>query len=98
MSDMLKDALAEATKNNRVCPQPPKWTELWNMLRERIPGASANKPEAPLILAGWSDTTDREKAARFRAHLTWADRNGCLDPVLDFMRSLQEGAWHHFGE
>ncbi len=98
MSVTLEDAVAEATTNGRVCPQPPKWNELWNMLRDRIPGASGSKPAAPLILAAWADTTDREKAARFLAHLAWAARNGCLEPVLDFMRSLSERAWHHFGE
>jgi hypothetical protein len=97
MNVALEQAVAEATKNGRVCPKPEKWDELWSLLTDPS-GDPDRKPAAPLIHAAWSETTDREKTVRLRAHLAWAARHGCLDPVVTFMRSLPESAWHHAGE
>ncbi len=94
----LDEALAVATKNNRVCPLPPDWNRLYELLPDRRRKGAGWEPALPLILAAWHDTPPLMKAIRLREHIEWAAEHGALHEVHAFMESLPEQAWHHFGE
>jgi len=94
----LEDALAEANRNNRVCPQPSKWQQLYELLPARQRIGNGWQPALPLILAAWWDTPDLLKIARLQEHLNWAAAHGALDAVYAFLCTLPESEWHHLGE
>jgi len=94
----LDDALAVATKNNRVCPLQPEWNRLYELLPDRRRRGAGWEPALPLILAAWHDSPPFMKAIRLRKHIEWAAEHGALQEVHAFMESLPEQAWHHFGE
>ncbi len=94
----LEEAFAIAQANDRVCPQPQKWNELYELLPNRSRVGSGWEPPLPLILAAWWDTPAIAKMARLREHLEWADRHGAIDTVHRYMASLTESDWHHVGE
>ncbi|GEM_PF-701826 len=90
----VDDAMLEARKNNRVCPIPARWQELYQMLPDR----KNNQPTPPLIGPSWLATPSLSKRMCLREHLEWADAKGNLDPVLAFLKQLPEGEWHHMGD
>ena len=92
--DKLLDYCAE---NDRVCPMPLPWHQVWDMLSGKKRG-SGWEPPPPLILAAWWETSDQEKRERFELHLHWAAEHGALDKVAQFLRSFPEGEWHHRGD
>ena len=94
----LKDAIAEATKNQRICPQPRRWNELYHLLPDRRRQGGRWEPALPLILAAWHDTGALFKSLRLREHLEWAASHGALEQVYSFLLSLPESDWHHYGE
>ena len=94
----LEDVLAEGQKNQRVCPQPQKWNELYQLLPDKRRKGNGWEPALPLILAAWWDTPALLKMLRFREHVEWASRHGALDAVHDFLTTLDETDWHHLGE
>ena len=53
---MLSDLLDYVRSNDRVCPQPQKWNELWEMLPDRRRAGEGWEPSLPLILDAWWDT------------------------------------------
>ena len=63
MSDELESLLTYCRERSRVCPMPDRWNELWEILPGREHTA------LPLILGGWWDSGDGEKAARLAEHL-----------------------------
>jgi hypothetical protein len=83
----LEDALAEATKNARVCPAPAAWMHLYLTLPV---GGEGPKPGLPLILAPAA-----QQSLRLREHLEWAAAHGGLDAAADFLRALPEDKWIH---
>jgi len=90
----VDDAMLEARKNNRVCPLPARWQELYEMLPER----KANRPTPPLVGASWAATPSISKRMCLREHLEWAEAKGSLDAVMAFLKQLPEGDWHHMGD
>ena len=87
------------TKNNRMVPVPQEWAELHSMLANRRQKPSGGwEPPAPLILAAWNCTTPIEKQMRFQEHVQWATDQNQLAKVGEFLRSLPEERWVHFGE
>jgi hypothetical protein len=48
---VLELVIAEVQKNNRVCPQPRKWQELYDMLPNKRRVGVGWEPPLPLILA-----------------------------------------------
>ena len=94
----LEQALAVAQANARVCPQPQKWNELYELLPNRSRIDAGWQPPLPLILAAWWDTPAIAKMARFREHLEWAARHGAIDTVLSYIESLAKRDLHHVGE
>ncbi len=91
----IEQAIAEAQKNDRVCPQPQQWNELYELLPERKRKGNGWEPALPLILAAWRNTPVLSKIIRFREHLEWADSHGALSEVFEFMKNLPEEEWHH---
>ncbi|HVA01195.1 MAG TPA: hypothetical protein VMV34_06000 [Terriglobia bacterium] len=92
---MLNDLLGYVRSNDRVCPQPQKWNELWEMLPERKRVGQGWEPSVPLILAAWWDTPAMLKMLRLQEHIRYADAYGVLTKVDAFLRSLTEQEWAH---
>lgn len=74
---------------------PNRWNDLYVILVNRNPKI---KIPPPLILAAWYDTPSIFKAIRFRDHLELAEKLGILDEINDFLVSMYEEEWFHFGE
>jgi len=89
------EVLAEAQKNDRICPQPRKWDQLYKMLPKRRGKDGKREPALPLILAAWWHAPAYAKIDRLREHIEWADNHGCLDEVYAFLRALPEDDWLH---
>ncbi|MDD2389002.1 MAG: hypothetical protein PHP23_04625 [Desulfobacterales bacterium] len=94
----LEEAMKEARKNSRVCPQPMRWQELYEMLPDKRRKGGGWEPALPLILAAWWDTSALQKKVRFCEHIKWASAHGDLDIVYRFIVELTESEWHHIGE
>lgn len=89
------EALLEYVSSaGRVCPQPPAWNSLWQLLRNRAPTETHRTLSPPLILAAWWGTSDQEKRARLRHHIEWAARHNLIDVVDHRLRSLSEDQWY----
>lgn len=84
--------------NERVCPLPNPWLNIWNMLPNKKRNGNDWNPSLPLILGAWHDTPNLLKILRIFEHIEWADANGVIDEVDDYLRSLDESSWLHFGE
>lgn len=93
----LEQVLAEARKNERVCPQPKKWQQLYELLPEKTRKGGGWEPPLPLILAAWWDTPETSKMLRLREHIEWAAAHSCLDQIHLFLQALPEEEWHHIG-
>jgi hypothetical protein len=94
----LEEVLAEAQKYDRVCPQPQKWQQLYDLLPDKEQKGAGWEPSLPLILAAWWDTPAMSKLLRLREHIEWAAAHGCLEQVHSFLLALPEEQWHHIGE
>ena len=80
--------------NNRICPKPQQWNELWKIIQSK----TDEKISAPLILAAWWEKTDEEKLGRFKYHLDTAEKLSLLNELQIFLQTLNETDWHHKGE
>ena len=90
------EALLEYVSSaGRVCPQPPTWNALWQLLRDRTPREIHRDPSPPLILAAWWGTSDQQKRERLRHHIEWAEQHDLIDEADQFLRGLDENQWHH---
>ena len=94
----LENLLSYTNINNRICPIPHKWNELWKLLPNRTRVGSGWEPPLPLILAAWNFTEDYEKRARLVEHIKWAEKHGQIELASNFLRGLQEDEWHHSEE
>ncbi|HET8746873.1 MAG TPA: hypothetical protein VFM98_14795 [Ramlibacter sp.] len=90
------DALmVRARRNNRVCPLPAKWLQLYDALDgERY----ADLPPPPVQPWMWRKLSSLQKRLRFREHVEWAERHGRLEQLARFMDRLAEDDWLHMGE
>jgi len=85
------------TSNNRVFPR--EWNKLYNLLNnKKQKQAGGWEPPLPIILAAWDITMPIEKQLRFKEHIQWAIDNNQSEEVGNYLRSLQEDDWYHFGE
>ena len=91
----LSEAMTEARRNNRVCPQPAAWQRLYEMLPGKQQDGRNWQPPPPLTGTAWKATRSLAKRMCLRDHLEWADRKGCLDDVYAFLKDLPEGDWHY---
>lgn len=94
------DSLWEyCTSNNRLCPSPDRWNNLFKLLKntKQLPSGGWG-PSLPLILGAWHHTMPIDKQLRFKEHIEWALNNNQLDEIGIYLRSLKEEEWIHFGE
>jgi hypothetical protein len=98
MSEQLEQVLALCRVGGRVCPQPLKWNDLYQLLPGTHRVGGGWEPPAPLILGAWHYTDDAQKAARLKDHIEYAAQHGALDQVAAFLKQLGEADWHHEGE
>ena len=95
MESQLEELLEICSRNDRVCPHPPAWTGLWEIIIGRKNEGGCESPRRPMILAEWWDTTAEEKRACLEQQIRWACEHGILEEVDNFIRNLSEGDWYH---
>ena len=92
------DVMVEARRNNRLCPQPVQWQQLYDMLPEKIDGPRGRQPAPPVGGGAWAVTPSLAKRMCLRDHIEWAESHGCLPAVHAFLKGLPEDQWHHMGD
>jgi hypothetical protein len=101
-SPSLEDLITYAQRNQRVCPVPRRWKDLYDILNPALldsGGARLNwTPAGPLILGGWWHTSSEDKRRRLQEHIEFAATRGLLEDVGRFLRSLPEAEWAHTWE
>ena len=95
MNKELDDLLVYCKSNSRICPVPTKWNELWELLPNRSRDGSGWVPSLPLILAAWYNSSAEMKITRLEEHIRYAEKNGALKIVSDYLYSLGEENWFH---
>jgi hypothetical protein len=94
----LHQVLALASTDGRICPKPPQWGRLYELLPDTRSDAYGSIPSEPLILAAWSESSDEDKRYRLKEHLEWAAGHGALERVHKYLATLREQDWHHVGD
>jgi hypothetical protein len=93
---LMLDALLEYVRQNaRVCPQPQRWHELWEMLPDHRRVGDGWEPPLPLILAAWWHSSASMKMQRLAEHIRYAYACGHLMDVDRYLRGLSEDDWAH---
>lgn len=96
---MTAQELIEFSRSNgRICPQPNRWNEMYQLLPNTRRVGNGWEPAPPLILAAWWDTPALPKMMRMEEHIRWADQHNAVLSVEDFLVALKEEDWHHFGD
>ena len=98
MPDSVETLIAYCRDNSRVCPMPPLWKELYELLPNRQRVGGGWEPALPLILAAWHDTPAISKMLRLEEHIRWAAEHNTLESVGVFIRNLEENDWLHLGQ
>ncbi len=98
MPETASELIAYCRENGRICPVPPKWSQLYELLPHRRRSGTGWEPPLPLILMAWHDTPGFAKTLRLTEHIEWAATHGALDLVGAFIRDLPEDEWFHLGE
>lgn len=89
----LYEVSALARKDNRVCPQPTRWLEFYQLLKTHAaPGEPL--PAEPLTGSAWAATPPLAKRMCFQEQLEWADRQHCLDAVHGFLKAMHPVDWY----
>lgn len=85
----VQEVMAEARRNNRVCPREHEWQELHAILG----------PDAPAPLRGveMKMTPPLLRRIRLRDQVEWAAQKGRVLEVMDFLQRLREDQWMHMG-
>lgn len=97
MTDQLETLVNYCKENNRVCPMPKQWIDLYDLLPNKSQVGAGWIPPRPLILAAWYEP-DLQKALPFMEHLKWAADHDALSEADKFLLRLSEYQWFHFGE
>jgi hypothetical protein len=79
---------------SKVCPQPEKWNQLWQMLPNRRQFGASWEPSLPLILAAWHHASNLAKRERLVLHLRWAEQHQSLPQIIEFLEALEPQDWH----
>jgi hypothetical protein len=93
----VESVMQFAREKNRICPQPQRWNELWDMLPDKQRAGGGWSPPLPLILGAWWHTSDSEKQERFLSHIQYAAEHGALEQVHRFLKSLAQDQWYYGG-
>ena len=73
-----------------ICPQPNVWNRLHKQMSKLAEMKGADKPPVPLILAGWSYSSDEEKQSRWEQTCSWCAANSCTN-LIDV---LEDDDWY----
>jgi hypothetical protein len=98
LSGSVKSLLAYCRDKSRICPIPPRWNALWELLPNRKRVGRGWVPALPLILAAWHEASGLEKMLRLEEHIQWAARFNQLQPVTALLHGLREDEWFHLGD
>ena len=90
----LAALLAYSREDGRICPEPSRWHEMWEMLPNKHEVGGGWNPPLPLILAAWDTTPALMKMLRLAEHIEYAADNGALDAIDAFLRSLPASEWY----
>lgn len=90
----VDDVMAEARRNNRVCPTPVVWQRLYDFLPNKAP----QLPRVPATRTAWDQLPPLHKRSLLRIHIEWAAGQGVLRQVYDALKALPENRWHHMDE
>ena len=94
MEDKLKSLIRYIQSEERVCPMPIFWKNLYELLPECKQKENGGwEPPVPLILAAWWDTTAEQKRERLVVHIKHAVNNNVLNAVDKFLRKLTPDQW-----
>lgn len=86
--------MVRARRNNRVCPLPARWAQLYRDLGgPRHPDLPAPPPDWL-----WNKLSSLQKRLFFREYLEWAQQHGKLLQVALFIDTLAEAEWVHMGD
>jgi hypothetical protein len=96
--DIVENVMEYCRANNRICPMPQQWNELWEILPGSRRVISGLRPPLPLILGSWYYSTPDMKMKRFAEHMQWAVNHQAIVPVTGYIYGLAEENWLHFGE
>ena len=94
----VEDVMVEARRNNRVCPMPQQWSELYQMLPGKKLRSNVWTPTEPLLGAAWTATPSLAKRMCFREHVEWAASHDFLEDLHTFITALPEQQWYHMGD
>ena len=99
MNDRVEKLKEYCQSNDRVCPQPQKWANLYDVLSntKQLP-TGGWEPALPLILAAWYEAPTLFKMMRLKEHIDWSASHSCFDKVEKFLYELREEDWFHIGE
>lgn len=92
MKETIDSLWEYCTSKSRICPMPMKWNDLFNILKNN------NQLSLPLILNGWEMSSPLEKNFRFKEHIQSASDSNQIVEISNYLRSLKEEDWAHFGE
>src|SRR5512139_575297 len=84
-SQQLASLLEYVKAEQRVCPMPVRWQELWEMLPGRQRRGVSWEPPPPLILGEWWSSPSFAKAERLTEHIQYAATHGVLVEVDRFL-------------
>lgn len=94
MGELRRSALEQLiegmVQDGIVCPEPRTWDRLWRTMNT----LGAGPLPLPLILAAWSQTTDRQKRGRFVEQLATADQAGAGSHLIQAVRGIEACQWH----
>jgi hypothetical protein len=94
----LEGAMLVARRNNRVCPRPDRWQQMFALLPPRKTLRGMQQPPVPPTGAAWAVTPPLTKRLCFREHIEWAEAQGVLESIMGLMQTMAEADWLHMGE
>lgn len=89
----VQAVMAEARRNNRVCPVEAEWQRLHQLLL-----AAGGDAPAPLTGSELRRTAPLARRIRLRDQVEWAAQHGLLGDTLKFITALPEEHWLHMGD
>ena len=96
MSEQIYNDLISFLEEKKViCPQPQQWNALWELLPDKKRKGLGWEPSLPLILAAWWDTPTLAKTIRFKEHIDYAYKMGCIAAVDQMLRSWKDDEWYY---
>lgn len=71
-----------------ICPNPPEWAKLHSAAS--MASTDGDTFPKPLILAGWTFSSDAEKRQRWTETVEWLEARG----LCGLIETVVEGAWY----